>query len=79
MSTKPHPLTHRCSKLPSGMSIRLIEQTYPILMSERHLLGTYKWTLSQYFEDLESDYKGLKRICHIEYCPFCGKELLDKV
>ena len=79
MSTKPHPPTHRCNKLPIGMSIRLLKITYPILSSEKHLLGTYKWTLSKYYEDCDYNTKGIEEMCHIEYCPFCGKELLDNI
>ena len=75
MPTKSHPPTHRCNSLPTGMSIRLTKITYPILMSEEHLLGQYKWTLSQYYEDWDYDTKGIREICHIEYCPFCGEKL----
>ena len=79
MSTKPHPPTHRCNKLPIGISIRLLKITYPILSSEKHLLGTYKWSILKYEEDWDYDTKGLSQVCYIEYCPFCGEKLLDKL
>ena len=81
MSTKPHPLTHRCSKLQSGMSIRLIEQC-DIVNGIYVSTNLFKWTLSKLKHDWEWDTKSLSPVCHIEYCPFCGERLkinIDKV
>ena len=76
MPTKPHPPTHRCNSLPTGISIRH-ERVRGVPLEQYDLLGQYKWTLSQYYEDWDYDTKGIREICHIEYCPFCGEKLLD--
>ena len=82
MSTKPHPPTHRCNLLPTGISIRLLEQTEYKAHVGLVYNNIFKWTLSKLKYDWEWDTKSLSPVCHIEYCPFCGERLkinIDKV
>lgn len=55
--------THRCQQS--------LDNRTPIRFSE----STSQWYLYEHYIDFDYDKEGIRKVCPINYCPFCGKKL----